>query len=104
MIRGSTPTLSFKIPFDVSVFDRGFVTFKQMADDGTVLSYLDKALSDCETSGNKINVTLSQAETLSFFPDIPLLIQIRLVDNLEQAPVSDIMTEPVFDVLKDGII
>lgn len=104
MIRGSTPTLTFKIPFDLSIFDRGFVTFKQVADDGSVVSYLDKALSECEINGNKLIVELSQVETLSFVEDIPLKIQIRLVDNLGQAPISDILTEPVFGILKDGVI
>ena len=104
MIRGTTPTLVFKIPFQLTNFNRGWVTFVQLAEDGSVISYLDKALSDCILDANMIELTLTQEETLAFYPNIPLNIQIRLADEDGKAPASDIITEPVFDVLKDGVI
>lgn len=105
MVRGTTPTLLFKLPFELRLFNVGYVTFVQLAEDESVVSYLDKNIADCVCDGNTIECTLTQEETLSFYPDIPLLMQIRLADtNTQKAIASDIISEHVTDVLKDGIL
>lgn len=61
MIRGTTPTHTFIVPFDVSTIDDIRIIYSQ---NGKVR--LKKTMKDCEMSGNKIEVVLSQEDTLKF--------------------------------------
>lgn len=60
MYRGSTPTLTFTLPFSTVDIDNAYVTFAQY---GTVK--IDKPLTACGCDGNKLTVKLTQEETLS---------------------------------------
>ena len=51
MIRGTTPLLEFDIPFDTSNIAEAFVTLSQNRE-----VILDKPLSECKCSSNKISV------------------------------------------------
>lgn len=47
MIRGTTPTLEFILPFDTSLLAEAYVTLAQAGD-----VVLDKPLSECTLDGN----------------------------------------------------
>lgn len=98
MIRGTTPTLTFKLPFDCSTIDLINISFAQHS---KVL--LEKDYYDCVINGNEISVTLSEDDTLKFVSGEHAEIQIR-VGIGEQRFASQIMKMGVKRVLKDGIL
>ena len=59
MIRGTTPTLEFTLPFDTSLIAEIYVTMTQNGK-----TVLEKTLSDCNCSGTSVSLTLTQEDTL----------------------------------------
>lgn len=98
MIRGTTPTIEFNLPFDASLLSVFYITFSQ---DGRPV--VEKKHTDCELSGQKIIVTLSQMDTLRFKNDY-VEIQIRGKTTSDEALSSNIMMEHVDMILKEGVI
>lgn len=72
IVRGTTPTLSFGLPFSTDLLATGFVTVKQR--DAVII---EKELSVCNCDGNTITTKLMQEETLSLESGIHA--KIRLV-------------------------
>jgi hypothetical protein len=99
MIRGTTPTLEFSIPFDTGEIDEAFVTLSQ---NGTII--LDKALSDCKCDDRKLSVRLSQEDTLKLSCDCSTEIQVRIRTKAGDALASDIVRVNTDRILKDGVI
>lgn len=97
MIRGTTPTLTFKLPFDCKGIELLNISFAQH--DNVVL---EKDLYDCNVEGNEIRVTLTEDDTLKFdCVERYAEIQIRIGIG-EQRLASQIMKISVDRVLKDG--
>ena len=67
MYRGTTPTLTFTLPFEAATLDVLSIAFAQVvATRGKKpVVVLEKTLGDCELSGNVISLTLTEADTLS---------------------------------------
>lgn len=99
MIRGTTPTLEFTIPFDTSELAEAFVTLSQ---NDTII--LDKALDDCKCDARKLSVRLSQEETLKLSCDCTTDIQVRVRTKAGDALASDIVKVDTDKILKDGVI
>lgn len=99
MIRGTTPTLEFVIPFDTGQLAEAFVTLSQK---GKVV--IDKALEDCHCGGNKLSVRLTQEETLKLECDCITEIQVRARTLEGEAIASNIIRERTERILKDGVI
>lgn len=99
MIRGTTPTLEFAIPFETGQLAEAFVTLSQ---NGLVV--IDKPLAQCNCNGNKLTVKLTQEETLKLKCDCITEIQIRARTFSGDAVASDIMYVNTGRVLKDGVI
>lgn len=101
MIRGTTPTLCFKTPYEADMVGSGYITFTMRGD-----ITLDIPLSDESVSigDNVISLTLTQSQTLSFDPQATTLVQLRLVLADKTAVASNIVNVPVGKVLKDGEI
>jgi hypothetical protein len=99
MIRGTTPTLEFTIPFDTSMLAEAWVTLSQS--DKIVI---DKALEDCKCDDRKLSVRLTQEETLKLDCNCKTEIQIRARTNAGDAIASDIITVNTNRILKDGVI
>lgn len=78
MIRGTTPTHVFTVPFDTSVISKIKVIYSQK--DSILVT---KTEADCTISGNKIKVTLTRKETLSFDAKKPAEVQLEIftIDN-----------------------
>ena len=97
MIRGTTPTLTFELPFDCKDIDILNISFAQHYN-----VVLEKDLYDCNIEGNAINVTLTEDDTLKFDPaESYAEVQIR-VGIGEQRLASQIMKLSVDRILKDG--
>lgn len=101
MIRGTTPTLEFTLPFDTSLIAEMYVTIAQ--GEKTVL---EKTLSDCSCSGTSVSLTLTQEDTLRLQqqPRLQGEIQIRVRTTSGEALASDIMSVYVGRILKEGVI
>lgn len=61
MIKGSTPTHKFNIPFNSALIDKLQIVYAQ--NDREIFI---KEKADCVLDGNTITVTLAQEETLKF--------------------------------------
>lgn len=99
IIRGTTPTLEFVLPFETASLAEAFVTLSQ---NRTVK--VDKTLADCERSQSKLTVRLTQEETLKLCGDCRTEIQIRAKTVDGEAIASNIMTVQTERILKDGVI
>lgn len=99
MIRGTTPTLEFTIPFDAGQLAEAYVTLSQ---NGEIV--IDKALHDCQCGGNKLSVKLTQEETLKLQCECITEIQIRARTLEGEAIASNIIREQTERILKDGVI
>ena len=98
MIRGTTPTIEFNLPFDASLFSVFYVTFNQ-----SEKTVVEKSHKDCKVAGNKITVTLTQEDTLKLENDY-VEIQIRRKTSSGDVLASNIMTDHADKILKDGVI
>ena len=83
MIGGSTPTNTFRLPFDTSTLSNVRIVYAQ--DDEIVIT---KNKNDCTLDGNTIKVTLTQEETLKLDYQKILEIQVRLLTLGGDALVS----------------
>lgn len=99
MIRGTTPTLEFVLPFDTSILVNAYVTFEQ---NGELV--LEKTLEDCVCQENMISVKLTQEETLKLTSGSITEIQIRAKTADGDALASNIIRESTGRILKEGVI
>ena len=99
MVRGTTPTLEFTLPFSTELLAEAYVTLSQ-----NKKVVVDKSLEDCECNENRLSVKLTQEETLLLDSDHKTEIQIRARTNEDEALASDIITVSTDRILKDGVI
>lgn len=99
MIRGTTPTLEFSLPFEVASLSALYVTFKQLG-----RTVVEKQLKDCRYDGKVLYVDLTQNDTLSFTAGQQVDMQIRAKFTSGKVVASEIMTTSVQRVLKGGVV
>lgn len=101
MIRGTTPTLIFGVPFDVTAISLLNITFVQ-AENIVLEKELEDIRLDQET--NEIICALTEEETLILDSEINNVdIQLR-VGIGEERLVSNIISTTVERILKDGVL
>lgn len=98
MIRGTTPTFTFNLPFDVSLVKTAYITLRSMGVE------VEKGTKDCVLSGNTIATTLTQEETLTLPKNRQAQIQLRVLTTDNKALATEIYTVQVADILKEGVI
>lgn len=99
IIRGTTPTLEFVLPFDTDNLADAYVTISQSG-----VQLVDKPLTACQCNGNKLTVTLTQEETLKLDCKCISEIQIRAKTAGGEAIASNIIQALTGRILKDGVI
>ena len=99
MIRGTTPTLEFTLPFDCSLISCVYITFSQKKE-----ALIEKTFDDCEKSESKLIVKLSQEDTLKLSESVSTEIQIRAKTHAGEALASQIFHVATERILKDGVI
>lgn len=99
LIRGTTPTLKFELPFPVDQLAEAFVTISQRN-----VVVIDKPLVDCKCDEKTLTVRLTQEETLKLDCDCMSEIQIRARTLEGEAIASDIIRASTARILKDGVI
>lgn len=100
MKRGTTPTLTFGLPFPPSSLAVAYITFAQQGE-----TVLEKTLDDCEQEDNYLKLALSQEDTLRLQdggPGVRIQLRVRFYDG--SAMASDMITTSVGAILKDGVI
>ncbi len=99
MYRGTTPTITFTLPFDGRQITALNLCFAQQ---GQIL--LEKQLADCVVGGNTLQVCLTETETLLFDGNGGMVEMQLRVGCGEARMASNIMRVSVERILKDGCL
>lgn len=99
MIRGTTPTHIFRLPFSVLAIQDVRVIYAQRDE-----QILVKETADCTLEGNRISVTLTQEDTFKFDHSKCVQIQVRVSTAGGQALASQIKLIDVDKCLDDEVI
>lgn len=102
IIRGTTPTLRFKIPFEQAIIKVAYITFEQNGKD-----ILEKSTNDenVELTDELITIKMSQEDTLAFSNiNGKAEMQIRILLTDDTAVASKIYKVSVDRILKEGVI
>lgn len=99
MIRGTTPTMRFCLPFNADLLDAAYVTIVQ---DGKTV--IEKTLEECEADENMLSFRLTQDDTLKFEEGQWVEIQMRARMKSGEALASQIERTTVQRILKEGVI
>lgn len=98
MRRGTTPTHTFALPFDVT----GFKIRVSYVQCGNVV--VRKTEADCKVSGNNIVVKLTQKETMRFNSAAVVEIQIKVLTAGNDVLVSEEQCVSVGRCLDDEVM
>lgn len=101
MRRGTTPTLTFTLPFDGDNITKLSIAFAQKLHNDKSSIIFTKVLSDVEIDDYDVSVTLSEDETLKLREDIPLEIQMRCAVGTSRL-ASNILKVDVRKIIQDG--
>lgn len=99
MIRATTPTHTFELPFAANQLAKIRISYAQ--NDAVVF---EKTEADCVVEGNSIKVTLTQEETLQFDSTYNVQIQIRALTADGKALASQIEKVRIKDVLNEEVL
>ena len=99
MIRGTTPTISFNVPYPQNELASLYLTIKQGRE-----VVIEKTLDDVEISEGVATCKLSQAETLRLDADKAVDVQCRIKTITNEAIASNIVRDNAGRILKDGEI
>ena len=99
IIRGTTPTMTFGLPFDTEQLEVGFVTVQQ---NGTTI--FEKPLDACNCDGKTVTARFEQEDTLKLASDgsaeIRLVVKTVGGERLETKPTI----KRVINTSKEGVI
>lgn len=99
MIRGTTPTHTFKLPFDVDIIKSVMIVYAQRNKE-----ILRKETADCTMEGEDITTTLTQEETFKFNHVDHVHIQLRVLTKDGTAMVSEPKVVNVKDCLNYEVL
>lgn len=99
MIRGTTPTHTFTLPFDVSLVKEIRILYAQKEN---VL--FKKETEDCVMEGNTVSATLTQQDTFKFDCKNHVQIQLRVLTTSGQVLSSAIKHVAVGTCLDNEVI
>ena len=105
MIRGTTPTLEFNLPFLASLIKSAQIMISYIDNNKEVV--IEKGLDECVLGETTISTELTQEETLAFPAPITAEVQLRVVVNQggkDTALATDIYKVKVKKLLKDGVL
>lgn len=102
MIRGTTPTLHFNLPFSASIIKSAEIVLKYSDYNKEVV--IEKTLSDCTLGETSIEATLTQEETLQLPAPATVKVQLRILTTDDTALATEIYNISVKKLLKEGVI
>ena len=92
MIQGTTPTHTFNLPFDSSNIECLRIVYEQ--NKKVILSK-----EECTMSGSKLELKLTQEETLMFDENIPVRIQLHIKMTNGEVCASKPVSVQVYELL-----
>lgn len=99
MIRGTTPTHTFQIPFNTNLLKEIRISYAQR--DAVVV---EKSTEDCKLDGMNITVKLTQEETLRFSENVVAALQLRVLLNDGNVLATPVLRLDVGELLQDEVI
>lgn len=99
MIRGTTPTHTFQIPFNTNLLKEIRISYAQR--DAVVV---EKSTEDCKLDGMNISVKLTQEETLRFSENVVAALQLRVLLNDGNVLATPVLRLDVGELLQDEVI
>ena len=100
MVRGTTPTLRFLVPYGAAEIQSGYITFAQLGK-----TKLEKTIAEEQVTGDgEITLALTQEDTLELSSNCLCQIQLRLKLAGDRAAASNILSCSVDEILKEGVI
>ena len=99
MIRGTTPTHTFTLPFAVSMVDDVMVIYAQ-----NDVEVFQKNTRDCVLEGNTIQTTLTQDDTLRLDHRQNVQVQLRVLTIDGTAMASRVYVMGVEQCLNDEVM
>lgn len=105
MIRGTTPTLEFNLPFQASLIKSAQILISYV--DNLKEIVIEKTLDECVLGETSISTELTQEETLSFPAPITAEVQLRVVVNQDGKDITlatEVYKVKVKKLLKDGVL
>ena len=102
MIRGTTPTLLYNLPFTASLIKSAEITIKYVDNLKKVL--ILKTLEDCILGENTISTKLTQEETLQFPAPASVLVQLRVVTTEDDILATEPEAVTVKKLLAEDVI
>lgn len=97
-VRGTTPTITFRLPFQTDQIRDVEIYFAQKD------FLFQKDTADCSFEENRITVTLSQEETMQLNEGLSLRLQVRIVFTNGAIGATRILSTSVVGLLKEGMI
>lgn len=101
MIRGTTPTLKFRIPYNADSIELGYITFSRKGMVFKDIPFTDDRVS---VQDKFILVTFTQEDTLDFNSRAVYSVQLRMLLRGNIAVASNIIAVPIGSILKNGVI
>lgn len=105
MIRGTTPTLAFNLPFQASLIKSAQILIAYVDNHKEVI--IEKTLADCMLDGTFIATDLTQEETLAFPAPVTAEVQLRCIilqNDKEVTLATEVYKVKVKKLLKDGVL
>lgn len=99
MKRGTTPTHTFTLPFDVSLVAKARILYSQNG-----APVLTKEGSDITMVDNTLSVKLSQEETFKFDYNKYVEIQVRVLTQTGEVLASNIVPVSVGQCLEEEVL
>jgi len=99
MIRGTTPTHIFELPFDTCELTKIRILYAQNDE-----MILEKTEKDCELNGPVIKVRLTQEETMKVKHLDMVQIQLHVLTSKDDSLVSNVYKVPAYQLLKDEVL
>lgn len=99
MIRGTTPTHEFSVPFNKEMIKTVKIIYCQ--NDSQIFC---KETADCTIEDGLISVTLTQEDTFACKLGAFVDIQLRVLTVKDEALSSNIMHDPVYKSLDDEVL
>ena len=100
MIRGSTPTHEFTVPFETKSIEKLEISYAQ-----NDIVLFTKHKEDCILDGYTVTLSLTQEETLLFDAEKRYVqIQMRVKTGGEEVSISEIITVEIKKALFDEVI
>lgn len=102
MIKGTTPTLHYNLPFETSIIKTAEIVVEYV--DANKSVKIIKDIDDCVLGDNCISTSLTQEETLKLPAPSTVNIQLRILTTDELVLATEIQKVTVKRLLREDVI